>query len=55
MNPITVIGISIVFFYSLTQILNFYGVSQEIYGVYVMFYIFMVISILILPNGYPNV
>lgn len=55
MNPITVIGISIVFFYSLTQILNFYGVSQEIYGVYILFYIFIVMSILILPHSYPKI
>jgi hypothetical protein len=55
MNPITLIGLSIVFLYSLTQILNFYGVSQDVYGVYVLFYIFIVISILVLPNNYPKV
>jgi hypothetical protein len=55
MNPITLIGFSIVFFYSLTQILQFYGVGQDIYGVYILFYIFIVISILILPNQYPKI
>jgi hypothetical protein len=54
MNPITLIGLSIIFFYSLTQILNFYGVGQDVYGVYILFYIFIIISILILPNDYPK-
>jgi hypothetical protein len=55
MHPITLIGISIVFFYSLTQILNFYGVGQDVYGVYLLFYIFLIISILVLPNSIPKV
>jgi hypothetical protein len=55
MNPITLIGFSIVFFYSLTQILQFYGVGEDIYGVYILFYVFIVISILILPNQYPKI
>lgn len=55
MNAITLIGLSIIFFYSLTQILNFYGVSEDVYGVYILFYIFIIISILVLPNNYPKV
>ena len=55
MNPITLIGISVIFFYSLTQILKFYGVGQDVYGVYILFYIFMIISILVLPSNYPKV
>jgi hypothetical protein len=54
MHPITLIGISIIFFYSLTQILKFYGVGEDIYGVYVLFYIFIIISILVLPHDYPK-
>ena len=55
MNAITLIGLSIVFFYSITQILKFYGVGEDVYGVYILFYIFMIISILVLPNDYPKV
>jgi len=55
MNPITLIGISIIFFYSATQILKFYGVDEDVYGIYVLFYILILISILILPNDYPKV
>ena len=55
MNAITLIGISIIFFYSLTQILKFYGVGEDVYGVYLLFYIFIIISILVLPNDYPKI
>jgi hypothetical protein len=55
MNNITLLGISLIFFYSLTQILKFYGLGEEVYGYYLIFYIFMLFSILILPNEYPKV
>jgi hypothetical protein len=55
MNLITLIGLSIIFFYSLTQVLNFYGIGQDIYGVYILFYIFIILCILVLPNDYPKV
>jgi hypothetical protein len=54
MNTITLIGVSIIFFYSLTQILKFYGVGEDVYGVYILFYIMIIISILVLPNEYPT-
>jgi hypothetical protein len=54
MNPITLIGLSILFFYSLTQILTFYGVGQDTYGIYILFYIFIILCILVLPNDYPK-
>ena len=54
MNAITLIGLSIVFFYSLTQILKFYVVSEDAYGIYILFYIFIIICILVLPNDNPK-
>lgn len=54
MHPITLIGISVIFFYSLTQILKFYGIEEDSYGAYVLFYIFIILCILILPNNYPS-
>jgi hypothetical protein len=54
MNAITLIGLSIIFFYSITQILNFYGVGEDVYGAYILFYILIIISILVLPNNYPK-
>jgi hypothetical protein len=55
MNPITLIGLSIILLYSLTQILKFYGIGEDVYGVYVLFYIFIIISIIVLPNDYPKI
>jgi len=55
MNPITLIGLSIIFFYSLIQIFKFYGIDEDVYGVYLLFYIFIILCILILPNDYPRV
>lgn len=55
MNTITLIGISVIFFYSIIQILKFYGVAEDVYGVYLLFYIFIILCILILPNDYPKV
>ena len=53
-NNITLLGISLIFFYSISQILKFYGVGEEVYGYYLIFYAFMILTILILPNDYPK-
>jgi hypothetical protein len=55
MSPITLIGISIIIFYSSTQLLKFYGIDEDDYGIYILFYIFIIFCILILPNSYPKV
>lgn len=55
MNTITLIGLSVIFFYSIIQILKFYGVTEDAYGVYLLFYIFIILCIFILPNDYPKV
>lgn len=54
MNNITILGISILALYSLGQILSFVGINQSVYGAYFLFYILLVISISILPNGIPS-
>ena len=55
MNTITLIGFSIILFYCIIQILNFFGIGQEVYGAYILFYVFLIICILILPHDYPKV
>jgi hypothetical protein len=55
MHAITLLGLAMVFFYSLIQIFAFYGISEDVYGVYLLFYIFIIISLFILPNDYPKV
>jgi hypothetical protein len=54
-NNITILGLSIIIFYSLIQILNFYSVGEEVYGYYLLFYAFMILSVMILPNSYPTI
>lgn len=53
-NIITLIGLSVLFFYSIIQILTFYGLGPDVYGYYIIFYIFIIISIIVLPNQYPT-
>lgn len=50
MDSITMIGMTIIFFYCLTQILKFYGINESVYGVYILFYILLCLCILVLPN-----
>ena len=51
---ISIIGINIIFFYCIIQILNFYGFSISYYGVYLMFFGFMVLCFIMLPHNYPT-
>lgn len=50
MNPVTLLGLTVVFYYSITQIFYFYGVGEDVYGVYLMFYLFLILCTFILPS-----
>jgi hypothetical protein len=52
---ITLLGFSLLFFYSLSKILVFYGINEDVYGVFVLFYMFLILSKIILPNKYPSI
>jgi hypothetical protein len=52
---ISMLGIALLLFYGITRILEFYGIGINVYGSYVAFYIFILISILVLPNNYMNI
>ena len=54
-NTITIVGISTVIIYAIIQIFNLYGIDFNSYGFYLFFYIFIILSIIILPNNYPSV
>ena len=45
---ITAIGLFIIIVYSLMQVLEFYGMGIDIFGSYLFFYLFLIISIYIL-------
>ena len=55
MDTITLLGISVILLYSITKILNFYGKGEEVYGIYVVFYLTILILIFILPHDYPKI
>ena len=54
MKSITLIGVSLIFFYCIIQLLNFYGIGMDVYGAYILFYCLLISCILILPNKYPT-
>lgn len=54
MKNVTWIGISILFFYTLIQILQYYGYGVESYGMYLFFYVFMACTILFIPKELPK-
>ncbi len=49
---ITILGISLLLVYGLTKVLDFYGIGINMYGSYLAFYLFLLISVFILPNNY---
>jgi len=53
-NNITIIGIFIIIIYSVKSIAEFYGFNISTYGSYIIFYIFLLVSYLILPHNYDN-
>ena len=53
-SMITILGISILITYCIVQILQFYGIGINVYGSYISFYIFLLLSIFILPTSYPK-
>lgn len=52
---ITTVGISIILFYGVIKILDFFGLGIDVYGSYLSFYVFLLISSFILPRAYPHI
>lgn len=52
---ITTLGIALLLVYGLSIILDFYGIGINVYGSYLAFYVFILISMFILPRNYPSV
>jgi hypothetical protein len=51
---ITSLGISILLVYGITKVLEFYGVGINVYGSYIAFYFFLLITAFVLPRNYPT-
>ena len=47
------IVITMVIIFSIIQILGFYGIGVNVYGSYIAFYIFLLVSTYILNTEYP--
>jgi len=55
-NSLTLLASAGIIIYVITNLLYIlYGVGSEVYGIYVTFFMFIIISIIVLPNNYPEV
>ncbi len=52
MNSITLVGIAILLIYSITKILDFFGIGIDVYGSYLAFYLFLLLTYFVLPREY---
>jgi hypothetical protein len=52
MNNVTIIGISLLLIYAITKILDFFGIGIDVYGSYLAFYLFLLLSYFVLPREY---
>ena len=51
---ITTLGISLLLIYGFTRILEFYGIGINVYGSYIAFYLFILITVYVLPTDYQK-
>jgi hypothetical protein len=54
MNTITLIGMSLVFIYSLVKILDFFNIDSSTYSPYVLFLLLILVSSIVLPKDIPS-
>lgn len=54
-RTVTIIGFSIIFFYAIIQIFNFYNIEIRVYSTYLFFYALLMLTIIILPNSYSSI
>jgi|APCry1669189665_1035243.scaffolds.fasta_scaffold191087_2 hypothetical protein len=50
MDIITIIGLSVIFFYCISKVFSFYGVGKSSYLVYMFFYLYMAFCVAVLPT-----
>jgi len=54
MNFITLLGMSLIFIYSLVKILDFFNVQKSTYGPYVLFLLLILLCYFVLPKTTPS-
>ena len=52
---ITTVGFAMLMLYIILQILNFYGIGQDVYGIYLVFFLFLLTNTLVLPTQYSEI
>jgi hypothetical protein len=52
---ITTLGFAMLMLYIILQILNFYGIGQDVYGIYLVFFLFLITNTLVLPTKYSEI
>ena len=52
---ITGLGIAVILTYSIVKILEFYGINVNQFGTYLSFYVFILITLFVLPRQYPKI
>jgi len=50
MDTITIIGATFVLFYCAIQVFSFYNIPPNVYIIYLIFYVFIVLTYLMLGN-----
>jgi len=48
----TIVCISIFLMYIIVQLCAFFDVGEDVYGFYLAFYVFIILSLIVLPNDY---
>jgi len=54
-TSISIAGCSLVFFYLLSQIFNFFDIDASFYGKYFAFYLFLIFSLVVLNTNNPGI
>ena len=54
MSKVTIFGFTVLFIYSTTKILNFYGIGVDKYGPYLMFYVFLLLCVNVFNAEHPK-
>jgi hypothetical protein len=52
---ISLFGITLLFMYASSKIMDFYGIGSSAYGSYFAFYLFLLLSYFILPTKYSQI
>jgi len=53
-NVITILGFTILIIFIFTKIFNFYGIPLQYYGVYLVFFTFLIICLFLFETSYES-